>query len=65
MGTPFVSGCKKYEKAVMMISNEAKNKKIPHSILHSIGKNVWVVKNVPKKLKNTDVVAPADRVSKL
>ena len=63
MGIFLVSGNKKYTNAVITITHPPKKKKIPDLKWQSMGRKVWAVIKMKRKLTATVILCPADRIS--
>ncbi|GER37090.1 homeobox protein 31 [Striga asiatica] len=63
IGTPFVSGKKKYTKAVMIVIHPAKKRKIPNLNAHKSDRKTCPITKVKKRLTATVILCPADLVS--
>lgn len=63
MGTPLVSGIKKYANRPITTIQPTKKKKIPACMLHSIDKKACAIKNVKNMLQHTANANPEVLVS--
>ena len=63
MGTPLVSGKKRYIKAVMIQIQHEKNKKIPYLKIHNRDRKACAIANVKRRFTDTVMACPAERVS--
>lgn len=63
MGTPLVSGKKKYTKMVIIVIQPAKKRNIPNLKVHNRERKDWPIMNVKKRFTATVMLCPADRIS--
>jgi len=63
MGTPLVSGKKRYTNAVMIHIQHEKNKKIPYLKIHKRDRKACAIPNVKRRFTDTVMACPAERVS--
>ena len=63
MGTPLVSGKKKYTNTVIIQIQHVKNKKIPYLKEHNRAKNPCAIEHVKRRFTKTVMACPAERVS--
>jgi len=63
MGTPLVSGKKRYTKAVMIQIQPAKNRKIPYLNVYKRDRKTCAIANVKRRFTGTVIACPTERVS--
>ena len=63
MGTPLVSGKKRYTNTVIIQIQLVKNRKIPYLKEHNKARNPCAIENVKRRFTKTVMACPAERVS--
>ena len=62
MGTPLVSGKKRYTNTVIIQIQLVKNRKIPYLKEHNRARNPCAIENVKRRFTNTVMACPTERV---